>query len=259
MLVYEELLEWLDSEPTIQQLRKKAKELGIRLKKRMRKREIIKTMRAEIEKRLSQSTERPSSVTEPSEKERVETERIDLPQSYGKDKLVLLPVNPNWLHAYWDLSPQTLRRLESLEPGSEVVLRLHDVTYIIFDGTNAHRTFEVGVDVRFTKNYYFNIPVPGADYLLELGYKTPNGEFIPILRSNVCKAPRNFPSDSTRERWMDLRSGKKRVKPAGEPYVKPVEKMVGSSGMGILQNVSPSGGGAFIWERVRSGMGKGGR
>ncbi len=259
MLVYEEILEWLDGGPTIQQLRKKAKELGIKLKKRMRKREIIKTIRAEIEKRLSQATEKPSSSTQPEIKEEVRREEIELPESYGKDKLVLLPVNPNWLHAYWDLSPQTMRLLESLEPGSEVVLRLHDVTYIIFDGTNAHRTFEVGVDVRFTRNYYFNIPVPGADYLLELGYKKPSGEFVSLLRSNVCKAPRNYPSDSTRERWLDLRSKRKRVKPAGEPLIKPVEKMVGSSGMGILQNVSPSGGGAFIWEKIRSGMGKGGR
>ncbi len=260
MLIYEDLLEWLESAPTIQQLRKKAKELGIKLKKRMKKRDIMRAIKQEIEKRISQTKERASSHmgTQLVQKRPVQKGE-ELPRSYGKDKLVLMPVNPNWLHAYWDFSPETIRKIESLGLGYEIVLRLYDVTYIIFDGTNAHRTFEFGVDVRFTKNYYFNVPLPGASYILELGYKDPNGKFVPLLRSNVCNAPKNHPSDSKRERWLDLRTKEKRVKPGGEPYVKPVEKMVGSSGIGILQNVSPSGGGAFIWEKVRSGLGKGGK
>ena len=257
MLMYEEVLEWLETNPTIQQLRKRAKEPGIRIKKRMRKREIIKTMRDELERRITQATERPSSMTavEEEKKEELKIEEMELPRSYGRDKLVLLPVNPHWLHAYWDFSPQTLKRIESLPPGSSVILRLHDVTYVIFDGSNSHRTFEVGVDVRFTNNYYFNIPTSGADYLLELGYKTPDGKFYPLMRSNVCKAPKDSPSDSTKERWIDLRTKKRRVHPAGEVLVKPVEKVLGSSA-GPLQNVSPSGGGAFVWERMRSGLGR---
>ncbi len=260
MLMYEEVLDWLQTNPTIQQLRKKAKELGIRIKRRMRKREILKILRDELEKRLSQATERPSSMTGVAEerKERIEKEEPELPKSYGKDKLVLMPVNPHWLHAYWDFSPETLEKIENLPAGSEIVLRLHDVTYIIFDGTNSHRTFEVGVDVRYTSNYYFNIPTSGADYLLELGYKTPDGRFVVLMRSNICKAPKDSPSNSTKERWIDLRTKKKRVSPAGDVLVKPVEKVLGSSA-GPMQNVSPSGGGAFIWERVRSGMGRGDR
>ncbi len=263
MLVYEDLLEWLDSTPTIQELRKKAKELGIRLKKRMKKRDILKAIRQEIERRIAQTKEETTNPTSHIENQEIQGETSnhgeDLPKSYGKDKLVLMPVNPNWLHAYWDFSPETIRKIESLGLGYEIVLRLYDVTYIIFDGTNAHRTFEFGVDVRFTRNYYFNVPLPGASYILELGYKGPDGKFVPLLRSNVCSAPRNHPSDSKRERWLDLRTKEKRVKPGGEPYVRPIEKMVGSSGVGILQNVSPSGGGAFIWEKVRSGLGKGGK
>ncbi len=258
MLMYEEVLDWLNTNPTIQQLRKKAKELGIRIKKRMRKREIIKVMRDELEKRLSQATERPSSMigVEEGRKEKISEEGPELPSSYGKDKLVLLAVNPHWLHAYWDLSIETLKKIEKLPSGSKVVLRLHDVTYIIFDGTNSHRTFEVGVDVRYTKNYYFNIPTSGADYLLELGCKTSDGKFTVLMRSNVCKAPKDSPSDSTKERWIDLRTRKKRVSPAGEVLVKPVERVLGSSA-GPLQNVSPSGGGAFVWKRIRSGIGRG--
>ncbi len=256
MMVYEEVLEWLEKNPKIQDLRKRAKELGVRIKKRMKKRDIIKAIREELERRMEESMERPTSTSE-SKIEEKQVEKPELPESYGKDKLVLLPVNPNWIHAYWDFSPQTLRLIESLPIGSQVVLRLHDVTFIVFDGNNAHRTFEVGVDVRFTKNYYFNVPTSGADYLLELGYKTPEGKFVPLMRSNVCRVPRNYPSPSTRERWMDLRTRKKRVVVSGQSLVKPVERMAGSSAVNVTSGPSPSGGGAFIWEKLRSGMGKG--
>ena len=261
MLVYEDILEWLDTNPRIQDLRKKAKELGVKIKKRMRKREIIKVIREDIMKRLEGSEERRANVTSNFGEVQSQSEvkkAQDLPQTYGKDKLVLMPVNPHWLHAYWDLSPNTIRAIESLPLGSKVVLRLHDVTYIIFDGSNAHRTFEVSVDIRFTKNYYFNVPVAGADYLVELGYKDPTGKFVPLMRSNVCKAPKDYPSSSTRERWLDLRTKKKRVFVAGEVVVKPVEKAVGVSSMNVLENPSPSGGGSFMWEKVKSGAGKGG-
>jgi len=260
MLVYEDILEWLDTNPRIQDLRKKAKELGVRIKKRMKKREIIKVIREDIMSRLEGSEEKRVNATSNfggvSSRNRVEKVQ-DLPQTYGKDKLVLMPVNPHWLHAYWDLSPRTIRAIESLPLGSKVVLRLHDVTYITFDGSNAHRTFEVGVDIRFTKNYYFNVPVAGADYLVELGYKDPTGKFVPLTRSNVCKAPKDYPSSSTRERWLDLRTKKKRVLVAGEVVIKPVEKAVGVSSMSALKNPSPSGGGSFIWKKVEGGVGKG--
>ena len=264
MMVYEDILEWLDGNPKINDLRKKAKELGIRIKKRMKKREIMRVMREEIMRRMEGREERRSEATSRLERTYEEVSEVkpqvskELPSTYGKDKLVLLAVNPNWLHAYWDFSPETLRLIESLQEGSQVVLRLHDVTYIIFDGSNANRTFEVGVDVRYTRNYYFNVPTPGADYLLELGYKTPDGRFVPIMRSNVCRAPKNSPSQSLRERWMDLRTKKKRVLVGEGSIVKPVERMGGSSAVNVSSGPSPSGGGAFIWERVRSGLGKGG-
>ncbi len=261
MVIYEELLDWLNKNPTIQSLRKKAKELGVKIKKRMKKREILKLLKDEVLKRME--TESRSTASSKIERTFEEVSEIkvtgepELPKSYEKDKLVLLPVNPYWLHAYWDLSPQTIREIESLPEGSQVILRLHDVTYIIFDGNNANRTFEVSVDVRFTKNYYFNIPTPGADFILELGYRTPDGKLVILMRSNVCKAPKNSPSQSFRERWMDLRSRKKRVIMGKGSIVKPVEKVTGASG-GIISRQISSGGGAFIWERIRSGMGKGG-
>jgi hypothetical protein len=63
MLVYEDLLDWLDANPRIQDLRKKAKELGIRIKKRMKKREIIKVIREDIMRRLEESGKKRSNAT----------------------------------------------------------------------------------------------------------------------------------------------------------------------------------------------------
>jgi len=141
-----------------------------------------------------------------------------LPQSYGSDRLVLLSVNPNLVYVYWDLSSETLSKLSAQK---EVLLRLYDVTYIVFDGTNAHRIFEAGVHLSMTRNYYFHVPMANADYLAELGFKA-EGKFVPVLRSNVARTPSNTPSTSVRQRWII--KGKRTVK-IGEPPLKPVERI----------------------------------
>ncbi|HDG62541.1 MAG: DUF4912 domain-containing protein [Thermotogae bacterium] len=245
----EEILAWLDTNPRIQDLKKFAKQLGVRLRKSMKKREVIRAIKDFLKK---ETIETRSSATSPGVK--VEEKRVEevkeLPKTYDKDKLVLLPVNPNWLFIYWDMSPETRKIVENLEPGSSVVLRVHDVTYIIFDGRNAHRTFEAHIDVRYTSNYYINVPMPNADYLAELGYKTPYGEFVPLMRSNVARTPSNSPSPSNRERWYDLRKRRRSVFPSKGVVIKPVERVrVSSPGKGVEY----SGGGAFLWESIRSG------
>lgn len=246
----EEILAWLDTNPKIQDLKKFAKQLGVRLRKSMRKREVIRAIKDFLDK---ETIETRSSATSPDTKveERKVEEVKELPKTYNKDKLVLLPVNPNWLFAYWDMSSETRKIVENLKSGSSVVLRIHDVTYIIFDGKNAHRTFEAYVDVRYTNNYYINVPTPNADYLAELGYKTPYGEFVPLMRSNVVRTPSNSPSPSNRERWYDLRRKRKSVSPSKGIVIKPVERVKVSSPGG--RDIGYSGGGAFLWERVRSG------
>lgn len=111
-------------------------------------------------------------------------ENISIPNTYKKDKLVAMPINPQWMYFYWDLSEPNASLLKSSEI-NRVVLRVYDVTYIEFDGTNAHRTFEINVDPLNVRNYYLNVPMPGAHYLGEIGYYDFQGRYT-ILLNPTC-------------------------------------------------------------------------
>jgi len=218
----EQILLFLESSPTIQLLKSTAKSLNLRVKKRMKKNEVIKLL-LEYANNLqkAQISSSQSEITSTTA-EAATTRNQRLPESYYKDKLMLMPVNPNWVHAYWDFSEATLQTLEK----RKVVIRIHDVTYIIFDGQNSHRTFEIYIDPKW-KKYYFNVPSANADYLAEIGYKDENGSFVVLMKSNVCRTPANSPSLSSRQRW--LIRGKRQVVTIGDFPMKPVEKLVGSS------------------------------
>lgn len=254
----EKLKKWLDSNPTIQELKSQARNLGLKVKRMMKKREVIKLIEGYIDQMQElQEIQRPSSANSANnvkeDQEIKQEEDIKLPESYNKNKLVVLPVNPNWLHVYWDLSEKTSESLMNLPNGFRIVLRIYDVTFIDFNGNNAHRTFEISIDLRTMKNYYVNVPMPNADYLAELGYVSPDGEFHPIIRSNLCKTPPNSPSQSTRERWLDIRKKRKIVTPSDGVLVKEVETIPGS-----IFNNNPLSKEESIWQlfsRLRSGRG----
>lgn len=267
---YEKLKKWLDSGPTIQELKSKAKDLGLKVKRMMKKREVIKLLENYIKKleklekmqneTKASSASSASSNLGPSQKDQKTSEELtpEIPKTYEKDKLVLMPVNPNWIHAYWDFSKNTREILENLPDGSRIFLRIYDVTFIQFNGNNAHRTFEIPINLNIQKNYYFNVPMPNADYLAELGYVTKDGRFVTLFRSNVCKTPSNSPSQSSRERWMDIRKKRKIVTPSDGPVIKEVERIAGSI-FGLEKEISKAlSGHSFSWQLVsifRSGRG----
>ncbi|HBT40091.1 MAG: Uncharacterized protein XD58_0243 [Thermotoga sp. 50_1627] len=211
----EELEVFLSKNPTIQEAKALARRLSLKVKKRMKKNEVLKLLQDFAKSLVSEKKEEEVRHTR-------EARENELPQSYGSDRLVLFPVNPNLVYVYWDLSSETLSKLSGQK---EVVLRLYDVTYVVFDGTNAHRIFEAGVHLAMTRNYYFHVPMANADYLAELGFKV-EGKFVPVLRSNVARTPSNAPSASVRQRWV-IKA--KRVVKIGEPPLKPIERIRGSS------------------------------
>jgi uncharacterized protein len=63
------------------------------------------------------------------------------------------------------------------------VMRIYDVSQIIFNGLNAHHFFEIAVPY-----YHGSWTVKGLEqnrsYIAELGVKFPDSRFFPLLRSN---------------------------------------------------------------------------
>lgn len=129
----------------------------------------------------------------------------ELPSSYDQDKIILQVRDPRWLHAYWELKNQTIENLKN-NLGDEFhrakkVLRVYDVTNIIFNGANANSFFDITVN-DYANSWYIDTNGPGRSWCVDLGLMLPNGRFITIVRSNVVQTPIDGPSWITDEEWM---------------------------------------------------------
>jgi hypothetical protein len=128
-----------------------------------------------------------------------------LPEAYDKDRLVLMPIDPYWVHAYWEIAAQSVPEPRSgAEKGSgqaRYVLRVYDVTFIHFDGTNAHSFFDIEITPE-TRNWYINLLSPGKSLCADLGLVQPDGTFSALVRSNVIQTSTPWVSPNTQERWV---------------------------------------------------------
>jgi len=122
-----------------------------------------------------------------------------LPEKYEEDRIVLMTVDPARLHAYWEISDETIEELHS-DLGKQwekpdFTLRVHNMSR----NGSSDSYFDIPI-TGGADNWYINIPSPGNFYCTEIGVKTAN-EFMPIIRSNIAEAPRYSMSDVTEERW----------------------------------------------------------
>lgn len=128
----------------------------------------------------------------------------DLPWEYGRDSLILHVRDPWWVYSYWEVRADTLQsikdKLKDSFSGARRVLRVYDVTAVIFDGTNAHRSFDIFLS-EHAREWYIDVGEPGRSWCADYGLLLPDGTFVTILRSNVIHTPLAGPSWITDEEW----------------------------------------------------------
>src|SRR5262245_12991572 len=66
-----------------------------------------------------------------------------------------------------------------------LILRLYDVSYLHFNGLNAHRIQDEPLPA-IEGQRFFRLPNPGTWQLAEVGFLLRQGEFVPAARSHVC-------------------------------------------------------------------------
>lgn len=129
----------------------------------------------------------------------------DLPEGYGQDKIVLQVRDPWWLHSYWEVTRGTWERLKNeLQDNfyaAKRVIRVYDVSQVIFNGSNAHRYFDIEVNSE-ANSWYIDTSGPGRSWCADYGLRLENGKFITIVRSNIVQTPLDGPSWITDEEWM---------------------------------------------------------
>ena len=134
----------------------------------------------------------------------------ELPQGYGKDRIVAMVRDPYWVHAYWEVTRQAVQRAEAALGqewyGARPILRVLDVTSN--DMTSSAESIVTDITIHGgCNNWYLNVGNPRS-YRIDIGYLSKSGTFYVLARSNVVTTPRAGVSDVIDENWSDFDSSK---------------------------------------------------
>ncbi len=195
-----------ESPGILQRLRRRelvvlARQAGVRRASRLTKESLIRALAAAV----AVAPGREAGADRPVASQRGEG---SLPADLGRDRLVLLPLDPYWVHAYWELAAKPAVEggdsPDREDEAAPTTLRVYDVTFIEFDGFNAHSFFDIVLTPE-ANNWYINLWSPEKSLCAELGRIRSDGTFVSRVRSNVISTPPAWPSPHTEQRWMQVR------------------------------------------------------
>jgi hypothetical protein len=153
-------------------------------------------------------------------------EEGELPESYGETRVVLLAVDPNLVHAYWNVAPDKLREAKSrVGESSQAVLRFYE----------AGARFDVDIDLG-PRNWYVPLWSAGKSYYVDLGLRGEGGSFVQLARSNVVHTPRAMPVVEVGERFLSVAAPERRAESVPPAPVSPaVPAGPGPPGAGLAK------------------------
>lgn len=116
----------------------------------------------------------------------------ELPKGYSKDRLVVMVRDPQWLHAYWEITDQSIRRAEAALGqdwhGARYILRLLDVT--ANETTSTAESHVKDIDLNSAgNNWYIEVKNSPRAYRVDIGYVSKRGQFYAICRSSMVTTP----------------------------------------------------------------------
>jgi len=250
-------------EMTLRQLRKVASEYSVSRYSRMRKSQLLAAVQEAESKKISRQAERSLEAQETVEAAKFELGQedrtggtlalvdeglADLPAGYGESRIVLMPRDPQWAYAYWDISNEHKEDLRR-QGGQQLALRIYDVTDINLDNQSAHSLQEYPCD-ELAREWYLPIPVSDRDYVIDIGYRCADGRWLVLARSARVHVPPVYPSDWIEDVFItvdfeeDLRGQTK------YELVPPAKKMPVSAGAGSNGNANANGNGNGIYEQI---------
>ena len=204
-------------EMTLRQLRKVASEYNISRYSRMRKAQLLVAIKQAIQSQTPQIIKTEPKVKIDSivqEAQKVEASKFevgqeskillgqkteiksqlrDVGEDYQRNRIVLLPRDPQWAYAYWNISQKSKETLKA-QGGEQLALRIYDVSDIDLNYQSPHSVQEYICD-DVTKEWYIPIPLSDRDYVVDIGYRSIDGRWLVLARSAEIHIPALYPSD----------------------------------------------------------------
>ena len=207
-------------EMTLRQLRKVASEYEVSRYSRMRKVELIEAIRA-VDAKRGQANPAPAEAPVVAGQTQVEASKYsapapsspevlatvdeglaDLPGGYGESRIVLMPRDPQWAYAYWDI-PHSHKEELRRQGGARLALRFYDVTDINLNYQSPHSLQQYECD-ELSREWYLPIPVSDRDYVVEIGYLCNDGRWLVLAQSTPVHIPPVYPSDWIEDHFMTV-------------------------------------------------------
>lgn len=123
----------------------------------------------------------------------------DLPVPYDKTYITVMIRDPYCIYCYWEISPGTIENVKKKAPSGETVLRIFDITGIVFNGTNAHRFFDIPIESMLGSKY-ITMSEPNKTICIELGLRSCE-TFTCCARSRCITTPRASVSETIDADW----------------------------------------------------------
>lgn len=116
-------------------------------------------------------------------------DRVPVPETLQENqynsRIILTPRNSADAYAYWEVSDEHKAALRR-QGGRKLALRLYDVTDINMDYQQPHSMSEFEVN-DLDDDRHLPIRTSDRDYLVEIGYVTEAGNWLPLARSNSAR------------------------------------------------------------------------
>lgn len=126
----------------------------------------------------------------------------DLPGGYGESRIVLMPRDPQWAYAYWDI-PGAHKEEMRRQGGIRLAIRFYDVTDVDINAVAPHSLQQYECD-EMAREWFLPIPVSDRDYIAEIGYVAADGRWLLMARSAPIHVPPVYPSDWIEDHFVTV-------------------------------------------------------
>ncbi|MGK7958941.1 DUF4912 domain-containing protein [Crocosphaera sp.] len=203
-------------EMTLRQLRKVASKYNISRYSRMRKAQLLIAIKqamqlptpqivetepkVKVESTIQEAQKIEASKFEVGQDEQITRNPTEIERQIGelsgnqqRNRIVLLPRDPQWAYAYWTISQEAKDSLKA-EGGEQLALRIYDVSDIDLNYQSPHSVQEYLCD-ETTQEWYIPIPLSDRNYVVDIGYRSGDGRWLVLARSAEIHIPALYPSD----------------------------------------------------------------
>ena len=122
----------------------------------------------------------------------------ELPETYGKNRLITLVRDPEWIYTFWDVATETIAGIKKSMGSKEFDESKRIIR--VYDGETGHSYSDIEL-TDTASSWYIHVK-PDAAYVLELGYRSKRGEFYKVASSNDVAMPPAGVSAENDEKWM---------------------------------------------------------